>query len=392
MLDEEMLSEANRQFTLCNACRYCEGLCSVFPAMELRTTFEQGDVAYLANLCHDCRACLDVCPFSAPHEYAIDIPSLMSSARSRSFEHFARPRALWRLLTQPWSAAGAVAIGLVFFAVVSLATGDPGRIVRAHGEGGSFYHVVAYLWIVLPAGAVSVCAAAAILAGAHSFSQQTSGGARRLLSGRANARAAVDALGLRNLRGGGGGCRYPGDTVSGVRRRLHHLVFYGFGLMFVATVSAAFEQEILRRPPPYPLLSVPVITGTSGGAATVAGCLGFLVLGLRGRDGRKTEDARRLDRTFAAMLLAATLTGLLTLGLRSTRLMGPALIVHLGVLGGLFLSFPYGKLVHGAYRYVALVRSHVEQEQGAWAPETTEPVAGEVLVNPVLDPAGNLDA
>jgi MinD superfamily P-loop ATPase len=39
---------------VCNACRYCEGLCAVFPAMELRRDFSGGELDYLASLCHGC--------------------------------------------------------------------------------------------------------------------------------------------------------------------------------------------------------------------------------------------------------------------------------------------------------------------------------------------------
>ena len=39
MLATENLREAARLMTICNACRYCEGLCAVFPAMEMRRTF-----------------------------------------------------------------------------------------------------------------------------------------------------------------------------------------------------------------------------------------------------------------------------------------------------------------------------------------------------------------
>lgn len=360
MLDPATLAEADRQFTLCNACRYCEGLCSVFPAMELRNAFAQGDITHLAHLCHDCRACLHVCPFASPHEFAVDIPSLMSSIRTETYEHYARPRRLWQLLTRPRSVGGLVLSGVLFFAVVAASTGDPARIVRSHGEQASFYHVIAYLWLVIPAALLSVAVAAVVLAGVLEFARETPGGARRLLDRRANFHAAADALDLVNLRGGGGGCHYPGDAVSPTRRLLHALVFYGFASMFFATVAAAVEQELLGRLPPYPVLSPPVVLGTAGGLSTVAGCLGFLVLGTRHRDARKNAEARRLDRTFAAMLLASTVTGLLTLVLRSTAAMGPMLILHLGVLGGLYLTFPYGKFVHWAYRYVALVRAHVE--------------------------------
>jgi hypothetical protein len=34
-----ILEEADRLMTVCNSCRYCEGLCAVFPAMEMRRSF-----------------------------------------------------------------------------------------------------------------------------------------------------------------------------------------------------------------------------------------------------------------------------------------------------------------------------------------------------------------
>jgi citrate/tricarballylate utilization protein len=49
----DVIDEAARQMTICNACRYCEGHCAVFPAMELRLAFAAADLEYLANLCHD---------------------------------------------------------------------------------------------------------------------------------------------------------------------------------------------------------------------------------------------------------------------------------------------------------------------------------------------------
>ena len=52
-----ILEEADRLMTVCNSCRYCEGLCAVFPAMEMRRSFSDGDLNYFANLCHACGAC-----------------------------------------------------------------------------------------------------------------------------------------------------------------------------------------------------------------------------------------------------------------------------------------------------------------------------------------------
>ena len=50
--------EVGRQMQICNACRYCEGFCAVFPAMTRRLEFGTADAHYLANLCHNCGACL----------------------------------------------------------------------------------------------------------------------------------------------------------------------------------------------------------------------------------------------------------------------------------------------------------------------------------------------
>jgi citrate/tricarballylate utilization protein len=376
---DNLIDEANRQFTICNACRYCEGICSVFPAMEMRTAFTSGDVSYLSSLCHDCRACLPACPFTPPHEYAVDIPSLMSMARLQTFEQHARPRVLWKVLTRARTVAGLMVATLLFALLVALATGDPGRLTEAHTGEGSFYDIIAWVWLFAPTMVVSLLVAVAIFAGLFEFVSGTKGGRRRLLSPGAHGRALVDVLGLRNLGGGGGGCHAVSDeTTSSSRRILHHLVFYGFASMFAATCAAAFQQEILGMLPPYPLLSVPVVLGTVGGIATTAGTTGFLVMGMRRRGGGELSESRKFDITFTITLLLATVTGLLTLALRSTSLMGPALIVHLGTLWGFFLTLPYSKFVHGAYRYLALVRSHVEARQDR------EP---EIVTRPAADPA-----
>ena len=65
-LPEETLAiaTARRAMEVCNACRYCEGFCAVFPAMELRREFTHGDLTYLANLCHSCRGCYYACQYA----------------------------------------------------------------------------------------------------------------------------------------------------------------------------------------------------------------------------------------------------------------------------------------------------------------------------------------
>src|SRR5215468_7074958 len=118
----ELLDEANRQLTICNACRYCEGYCAVFPALERRSVLREGDVALLANLCHDCRACYQACMYTPPHEFAVNVPAVLSEARLESYRRYAWPGAMGRLITNPgWAAAGSsVLIGVLALLAVAL--------------------------------------------------------------------------------------------------------------------------------------------------------------------------------------------------------------------------------------------------------------------------------
>src|SRR5437899_867392 len=86
-----ILEEADRLMTVCNSCRYCEGLCAVFPAMEMRRAFSDGDLNYLANLCHACGACYTDCQFSPPHEFNVNVPKTFAIARAESYAAYAWP-------------------------------------------------------------------------------------------------------------------------------------------------------------------------------------------------------------------------------------------------------------------------------------------------------------
>src|SRR5437762_11536450 len=79
---------------ICNACRYCEGYCAVFPAMEQRRVFTKADLLYLANLCFDCRDCYYACQYAPPHEFAINVPQLMADLRTDTYRDFSWHRIL----------------------------------------------------------------------------------------------------------------------------------------------------------------------------------------------------------------------------------------------------------------------------------------------------------
>ena len=79
------------------------------------------------------------------------------------------------------------------------------------------------------------------------------------------------------------------------------------------------------------------------------------------------DEARYgMDIAFIVMLFLTSLTGMALLILRETAAMGPLLALHLGVVFSLFVTMPYGKFVHGIYRFVALVRYAMERKAMAW--------------------------
>ena len=360
----ELLQEAGRQMTICNACRYCEGYCAVFPAMELRRGFDDGDLSYLANLCFDCRACYYACPFTAPHEFDVNLPRIFSEVRRETYRRYAWPRIrsgssrLAELGVPLLAAACMLIVPLLVLAVQGSSV-----LFSTHRGAGAFFAIVPYGAIVLPAGALLLYGIASLGLGAARFWRDTGGTPSQLLDPRALLHATRDALGLEYLKGGGAGCSYPDARFSHARRWLHHLVFYGFGVALAATTTAAIYRHLFGWVSPYPFGSLPVLLGSSGGIAMSVGSVGLLWL--KWRSDPEPSDPRmlRIDVGFLLLLLATNLTGLLLLVARETAAMGILLAVHLGAIAGLFLTLPYGKLAHVAYRYAALIRNSIEQSR-----------------------------
>lgn len=85
------IEEARRQVEICNACRYCESFCSVFPAINRERQFADGDITQLANLCHNCRGCYYACQYTDPHEFQLNIPKAMAEVRQESWQAYAVP-------------------------------------------------------------------------------------------------------------------------------------------------------------------------------------------------------------------------------------------------------------------------------------------------------------
>jgi citrate/tricarballylate utilization protein len=358
-----ILEEADRLMTVCNSCRYCEGLCAVFPAMEMRRAFSDGDLNYLANLCHGCGACYTDCQFSPPHEYNVNVPQNLAIARAESYAAYAWPRAFSGLFARNGLAISVIAaVSVAVFIFGFAAFNDPQVLYGIHTGPGAFYQLMPHNAMAALFGAALLYAILALVMGVRAFWRDIG----EPVGGRVDAgslfQAMRDAGELRYLDGGGVGCFNEDDHPTDRRKSYHHLTFYGFGLCFAATAVGTLYHYLLAREAPYPWWDLPVVLGTLGGIGLLIGPIGLLTEKWK-RDPVLVDQARMgMDVAFIAMLFLTALTGIALLLLRDSAAMGPLLALHLGVVFALFITMPYGKFVHGIYRYVALVRYARERQ------------------------------
>jgi citrate/tricarballylate utilization protein len=367
VLSADTLNEAQRQFAICNACRYCEEYCAVFPALELRRSFDGDDVIYLANLCHDCHECFYACQYAPPHEFALNLPKLLAEARQETYQEYSWPGVFRRIGRLGTKGTVGLAAGLgALFILIAGAAGGFGGLGQSHTGPGAFYAVIPWLAMLIPALALAVFVVVALAVGAVRFAVRNRPRPRDLVPTRATLGALADALTLRYLRGADNeGCAYPSETPSMARVVYHSLVAYGFLADFGATVAAAIWQDFLGTKPPYPILSVPVMLGIVGGVAIIVGAIGLLALRARSDTEPASSSMTRLDRAFLVLLGLVCVTGLLLTSLRGTAALSVLLDIHLGTVAALFLTMPYGKFAHGVYRYAALVRYRLEMTREA---------------------------
>jgi citrate/tricarballylate utilization protein len=340
MVENELLEEGQEMMRICNSCRYCEGFCAVWPAMEYRREFPAGDLAYLANLCHDCNDCYYACQYAPPHEWKINAPLTFAKIRGRSYEQYAWPGALasaFRANGLVVSLMSALMLIVFFFGIVQV---RGGKALATAVPGGDFYQVTSHNFIVVAFSAVALFSALALIIGLLRFCREIGEKPLDLLSPSVLKTTVSEVLRLEYLNGGGWGCTYPGDESSSLRRWFHHLTFYGFLLCFAATSLGAIYYYVFGWHAPHGYLSLPVIFGTVGGIGLLVGPVGLL-----------------------SLLLLTSATGLFLMILRETSLMGTLLVIHLGIVMALFFTLPYSKFVHGIYRFAAVAKYALERER-----------------------------
>jgi citrate/tricarballylate utilization protein len=355
--------EVARQLHICNGCRYCEGFCAVFPAMTRRLEFGKADIHYLANLCHNCGACLHACQYAPPHEFAINVPKSMATVRGQTYSDYAWPKALGGLYKRNGlTVSMALAVSLSLF--LMLAIQSNGSLWSGPVQNG-FYAIFPHNLMVSMFAPIFLWAVLALTLGVIKFWREvtpaTSGAP---LSSPAAAEAAHDALRLKYLGGGHGeGCNNEDDAFTLARKRAHHLTFYGFMLCFAATSVATIYHYLLDWPAPYDFTSLPKLLGTVGGISLALGTLWLWRLNLARDPNHGDAQQRPMDRGFIALLFFISVTGLALMLSKNTAAMPILLAVHLGMVMALFLTLPYGKFAHGIFRTAALLRFAVEKRQ-----------------------------
>jgi len=305
--------------------------------------------------------------YAPPHEFAVNPPEILSRVRAATYRAYV-PRPPWPAWLRGRGARVSAVIGVTAALLALVAVTEGIDALLRHGGP---YQVISYPALLVTVLLPSAWSVAIMLRAMARYWNDTHGPLRELADRAAWGKALLYTARLAYLRGGGGDCYYPGADPSPARRRLHAAVFYGLAACFAATVAAAFMQDILGIPPPYPLLSAPVILGTAGGLGMIAGCAGLFVLARRsdpapgaalgtvpdqGPD--DTRGAADYGLLIGLGLLAAT--GLLTLLLRATSAYGLVLIAHLATIVVCFCLAPYTRFAHSVYRVLAIVADNIE--------------------------------
>ena len=145
MLSTEILKEAERVMIVCNACRYCEGFCAVFPAMELRRTFTEQDLTYLANVCHNCRGCYYACQYAPPHEFSLNVPKALGELRLETYREWSWPASLaWLFPRNALAVTVITVLSVLLMLILTIAGKGSSVLFGVYSGEDAFYQVIPY--------------------------------------------------------------------------------------------------------------------------------------------------------------------------------------------------------------------------------------------------------
>jgi len=343
-----------RSMQICNACRYCENLCAVFPAMTEMRDFDGSSLDYLANLCHQCGACFEACQYAPPHPFAVNVKQAMSQQRASSYARFSPSRRLWKFAEKLGAFSGLL-LAMLFTLLLLAGAWFKSSTSLSADAGGNFYQYMPHTTMAL-LGFISFAfgIGGSVLAAAR-FSRH-SGGAdttRDAWQG-----ALKDATSLRYL--GDELCGAERGSLSQWQKVLHHFMTGGFLLCFVSTSLGTLSHYVLSSQAPYPWYSLTGLTGTVGGIAMLVGTSGLIFLKMH-RPSSGDESTRAMDISLIVLLWGVALTGLVLRMLGNSEAQGWLLFIHLGFVFAFFVTLPFSKMIHIPFRLIALARFHMRK-------------------------------
>ena len=344
----DLLHEARRQIEICNACRYCEGYCSVFPALHRERAFADGDLTQFANLCHNCRGCYYACQYTAPHEFDLNLPKALAEVRQDSWKAMAWPRGFATLFDRSGVAIG---FGLVIAFALLFALSQMLR--PAAGEG--FYAYMSHAVMVSIFAPAFLLPLVAVGMSLRRYWREVGG---TPVHWRDLWEACLSAGRMKNLAGGHGeGCNFEDeDRFSHARRWMHQATLYGFLLCFASTCSATILHYGFGLEAPYGVFSLPKILGVPGGLLLCMGTAGLAWLKTKADPELGAPAVWGGEMAFVLLLFAVSATGLLLYAATGTGAVSYLLAVHLATVLTFFLLTPYSKMAHGFFRMAALTR------------------------------------
>lgn len=359
----DLSQEARRNAEVCNACRYCESFCAVFPAIQMQREFSDEYIDYLSNLCHNCTACYHACQFTSPHIYDINVPKAMTQVRAQSYQKFVWPKFMAGTFEKNGTfVAFMTSIVIITIFLVAVLSLKSDVLFSEHSGVGAFYAVIPHEAMIAVAGSIFLFDILALLLGFSMYWRHIEGKSSYFFNWPAVFNTLKDAFTLKHLGGGtdNAGCNEESAHYTNRRRYFHHLMMYGFLLCFAATATGTIYYYVFDWVAPYSYMSLPVLFGTVGGVMTMIGTAGLTWVKLKMHDAPMLKAIFGMDYAFLVLLFWVNFTGLALLVFRETTAMGMLLIIHLGFVTAFFAIIPYSKFVHILFRLGALLKYHNE--------------------------------
>lgn len=354
--EQKCYKSALQSCIICNSCRYCEGLCAVFPAMEKKREFDLNDMDYLANLCHQCSECFYDCQYAPPHEFDVSIPAQFAAVRQKSYEKYAPFKILSHAFEKNALFTSIVLLVALFVSFLLARAFENDSVSEM---SGNFFAVVPYEYMV---GAFSFVSALVFIALCVSIYRFAKGINLRGVNLGVLWQSLKDALTLRYLGGHKNeGCTYPHERRSNARKLYHHLTAYGFLFCFIATSLGVVWTHFLGLNAPYDFNQAPKIFGLIGGIMLCIGTAGLMCLKLIADKELIDKKSVGMDYALIFMLFASSLSGLLLMICKNTPALAFMLYLHLSTIMALFVMIPYSKFIHIFYRFIALLKYNADE-------------------------------